>query len=174
MPSSPPGPSATPLSTDRLLLEPLAVGHAEEMLPVLADPLLYAYTGGEPPSAAALRKRYERQVGGASPDGSEGWLNWIIRLRSTGAAAGFGQATLERDDQGMLTAEVAWLIGTAHQRQGFAREAAAAIVAWLRAEGVATVLAHIHPDHDASRSVARAIGLVDSGALDDGEQRWIG
>ena len=51
---------------------------------------------------------------------------------------------------------VAWTIGTAFQRQGFATEAGGALLPWLRASiGDATIVAWIHPDHLASQAVAR-------------------
>jgi hypothetical protein len=40
-------PLAPVLSTERLLLEPLRVEHAEEMAPLLDDRRLHAFTGGE-------------------------------------------------------------------------------------------------------------------------------
>ena len=46
--------SAPVLVTARFALEPLVVAHAREMVAVLADPALYRFTGGEPPSPAAL------------------------------------------------------------------------------------------------------------------------
>ena len=76
-----------PIETERLVLEPLAPRHADEMAVVLADASLYRYTGGHAPSADDLRRRYELQAGGRSPDGTALWLNWIVRERSTGAAA---------------------------------------------------------------------------------------
>lgn len=42
-------PTAERLETERLILEPLRIEHAEEMVLVLGDRRLYAYTGGEPP-----------------------------------------------------------------------------------------------------------------------------
>ncbi len=121
-------PAADARATPRLLLEPLTTAHTAELLPVLADPALYAFTGGAPPTAEELRARHTRQAAGASPDGSEGWLNWVLRLRDTGAVAGFVQDTLTRDGD-VLAADLAWLVGTAAQGRGLASEAAAAVVA---------------------------------------------
>ncbi len=55
-----------------------------------------------------------------------------------------------------------------------ARDAAGAMVAWLREQGVATVVAHVHPDHRASQGVARAVGLTPTVITVDGEVRWQG
>jgi RimJ/RimL family protein N-acetyltransferase len=155
----------------RLDLEPLRVAHAEEMAPLLDDPRLHAFTGGEPASRSNLRERYQRLVGGQSPDGPQRWLNWVVRQRGDGRAVGTVQATVTQQDQA-LTAEVAWVVTTEHQGQGYAQEAAQILVAWLREHGVETVMAHVHPDHQASQGVARAIGLTATTALFDGEVRW--
>jgi hypothetical protein len=43
--------------------------------------------------------------------------------------------------------------------------------AWLREQGVATVVADVHPDHRASQGVARAVELTPTGITVDGEIR---
>jgi RimJ/RimL family protein N-acetyltransferase len=161
------------MSTRRLLLEPLRVGHAEEMAEVLADPALYAFTGGEPPGVEELRRRYRRQVAG-SPDPAVTWCNWVLRLRESGHAAGYVQATVVRDAPGGPEAEVAWVVGTGWQGRGLAAEAARALVGRLREEdaGVRTVVAHVHHGHGASAAVAAAAGLTPTDRIEDGEVRW--
>lgn len=42
--------------TTSIALRPLSVTDAPEMAAVLADPELYRYTGGEPPSVAGLER----------------------------------------------------------------------------------------------------------------------
>lgn len=153
------------LATDRLVLAPLRVADAEAMAPVLADPDLYAFTGGSPPDVPALRARYRSQVAGPA-DGSAVWHNWIIRL--VDQPVGFVQATVVGTD-----ADVAWVIGTPWQRLGIASEASACMCAWLRTSGVQRITAHVHPAHVASQVVAERLGLHDTGVLDDeGEAVW--
>jgi RimJ/RimL family protein N-acetyltransferase len=166
-------PAAEPIETARLTLEPLRVDHAGEMREVLGDPALYGYTGGKPPSLDELRTRYAMQAVGRSPDARHGWLNWIARDRDTAAAVGIVQATLGRS-AGHLEAEIAWIIGVPYQRRGFAIEAATGMVKWLRDHGVQTFTAHIHPDHTASMSVARRLGLTATDVIEGGETRWEG
>lgn len=158
----------------RLELEPLRVEHAQEMAPLLDDVGLHTYIGGRPATLAQMQERYRRQVVGRSPDGSQLWLNWVARRRDDGCAVGTLQATVTKGTAGQdgPTVEVAWLVATAYQGQGYAREAAQVLVTWLRAHGVATVLAHVHPQHAASRSVAQAIGLIETTTIVDGETRW--
>lgn len=158
------GPGADRIVTARLELAPLAVSDAEEMVAVLGDERLYAFTGGRPPTLAELRARYARLVVGRSPDGTEQWRNWIVRL-GDGRAVGTVQATIT--DTGRA-AEVAWVIAMAWQGQGLAAEAAEE----LEAGGVQTITAHVHPDHHASAAVAARAGLAATGELHDGERVW--
>jgi RimJ/RimL family protein N-acetyltransferase len=162
---------ASCLGSQRLVLEPLRPEHADELAPVFDDISLHRFIGGEPLSAEQLRARFERQLAGRSPDGTESWLNWALRERATGRAVGTVQATVTRCDQGPV-AELAWVIGAADQGRGFAKEAARLTAAWLRGRGVGSLRAHIHPDHRASIAVARSIGLRPTDVVKDGELRW--
>ncbi|MGN5636427.1 GNAT family N-acetyltransferase [Streptomyces sp. AC154] len=159
----------TPFPTPRLDALPLRVDHADEMAAVLSDPALHTFTGGAPQDAEALRSRYARQTAG-SPDPAERWWNWVLRVRGDGRLAGYVQATV---DVTGARAEIAWVIGTAWQGRGYAKEAAAGLVAHLLAGGaVRTLVAHIHPDHTASEAVAASAGLARTGEWEDGEARW--
>ena len=159
------------LETERLVLEPLRVAHAEEMAPVLTDPALHEFIGGRPESVDELRARYRRQVRGESDDRTERWCNWVLRRRDTGVLAGTVQATVLRD-RSRVMAEVAWVVGVEHQGQGLAREAAVAMALWLRSQGATELVAHVHPEHGASAGVARALGLHPTEQVEDGETRW--
>jgi RimJ/RimL family protein N-acetyltransferase len=106
-------------------------------------------------------------VAGHSPDGSETWLNWLLRRRDTGELVGSLQATVSG-----ATAELAWVVAVPHQGRGYAREAAEAVQGRLRATGVSGFVAHIHPEHAASAGVARALGLAPTDTVVDGEIRW--
>jgi RimJ/RimL family protein N-acetyltransferase len=159
---------ATRLESERLIIDPLRIEDAEELAPLLGDPALYAFTGGGPPGTTELRERFARQVGGASPDGRDLWLNWVVRERASGRAVGMLQATVKP----RMIAEMAWVIGTEHQGYGFAREGALVLAGWLRAAGVLRLRAHIRAGHRASEAVASAIGLAPTGTLVDGEVRW--
>ena len=158
-----------PLHTARLDLVPLAVEHAEEMAAVLSDPALHMYIGGTPSTPEALRARYERLVAG-SPDPSVTWLNWVLRLRADGCLTGTVQATVA-EDQGL--AEIAWVVGTPWQGRGIASEAARELVGRLgQRAGIRTVVAHIHPGHRASATVAATAGLSPTEEEQEGEVRW--
>lgn len=166
------------LRTERLDLEPVSPAHADEMVDLLADRGLYVFYADEAsPSLDELRTRYSRWAAGGSPDGRETWCTWILRLRSTSACVGFVQATVRVEDR---TAELAWVVGTAYQGRGLAREAAAAVrdavlvgTHATGADAAARVEAHIAPGNTASEAVAQAIGLHPTPDHDaDGERLW--
>jgi RimJ/RimL family protein N-acetyltransferase len=160
----------TTIVTKRLSLMPLRAEDAEEMAAVLGDERLHEFIGGEPDTITGLRERYARLVAG-SPARDKLWLNWVVRRRSDAQRIGTVQATLTMSD-GESTANVAWVIGVDWQSQGFASEAARALVGWLRQHGADNVVAHIHPDHQASATVAMRAGLQPTDEQADGERVW--
>lgn len=156
----------TMLTTERLSLTPLVLADADEMVDVLADPALGAFTGDEPPALDELRRRYAILEGRRDPGSDATWLNWIVRI--DGEAIGYVQATVRASE-----AFLAWLIAVPHQSRGFATEAAGAVAAWLARElGVSELRATIRDDHIASRGVARGIGLAPTEGWIDGERVW--
>jgi RimJ/RimL family protein N-acetyltransferase len=156
--------------TERLLLAPLVPGDADEMTEVLADPALHRFTGGRPATRQELRTRYAALAAGSGPAG-EVWRNWIVRRRADSRPVGTVQATITRDPAGW-TATIAWVIGVPWQGQGYAAEAARALVGWLARREAREIVAHIHPDHTASARVAARAGLHPTPDLVDGEQVW--
>jgi len=162
-----------PLRSARLDLEPLRVEHAAEAAVVFDDARLHRYIGGAPAGEQELRRRYARQVAGRSSDGRELWLNWMVRHRASGTLVGTVQATVRPRPRGGGAAELAWTVATPQQRRGYAREAAGAMVTWLRDCGVDRFVAHVHPEHRASIGVARALGLTPTATIVDGEIRWV-
>jgi RimJ/RimL family protein N-acetyltransferase len=140
------------------------------MVTVLGDVRLHEYTGGRPAPLEELRETYTRLVSGPGRPG-ELWLNWVVRRRGDSQPVGTVQATVvERD--GRSTAYVAWVTGVAWQGRGYASEAATALVGWLLEQGADEIVAHIHPSHRASATVARRAGLEPTEEESDGEQVW--
>ena len=160
------------IQTCRLLFEPLCVGACRRDGPSSAGPRACTPTSaaGHPISTSFGRATNVR-VPGTRQTGREGWLNWIIREGDQRTAIGAAQATLRIEPNG-LSAELSWLIGVAHQRLGYATEAARAIKEWLAVSGVDRFVAYIHPDHAASASVARHLGLTPTADIRGGEIRW--
>lgn len=161
-----------PIRTERLLLLPLLVEHAEEMAAALADPRLHTFIGGSPADPQALRARYERLVAG-SPDPAVAWCNWVIQLADQERLVGTVQATVSGPADERL-AEIAWVVGTPWQGRGIATEATRALIGWLGQRRVDLVIAHIHPEHRESAAVATAAGLAPTDVVHEGEIRWTG
>ncbi|MGG2459293.1 GNAT family N-acetyltransferase [Streptomyces sp. RGM 3693] len=162
--------TAQAISTGRLDLLPLHVEHAEEMATVLSDPALHTFIGGSPDTPQVLRSRYQRITAG-SPDPAVSWLNWVIRLRHETCLTGTVQATISPSGHGPI-AEIAWVVGTPWQGRGIATEAARGLIDWLSQQPVQTVIAHIHPAHQASAAVATAAGLTPTDEWHEGEIQW--
>lgn len=160
----------TTITTERLSLVPLRAEDAAEMVAVLGDERLHQFIGGRPATLTELTDRYARLADGSSnPD--EAWLNWILRRRTDSQPIGTVQATLILDDD-RRTARVAWVVGVDWQNQGFASEAARALVSWLWHQGAHAVVALIHSDNQASATVATRAGLQPTDDEEDGEQVW--
>ncbi|KXV21748.1 acetyltransferase [Gluconobacter japonicus] len=85
----------------------------------LSDNRAYQFIPDEPPvSLEALRDRYVFLSEGGNSDGTEIWLNWVIRQAVDQKAVGYTQATLTAEE-----AIVAYHIFPAYWRQGIAAEA---------------------------------------------------
>lgn len=139
-----------------------------DMVTLLLDQELYEFTGGQPPTLDQLTRRYALMCGGSRQE-TEQWHNWILRHRESLDPIGHVQATVTA-----YRVEVAWTIGLAWQRQGFAREAASAMAHWLTNNGAPSSLAAwVHPDHASSHSIAEFLGMSLTNDVDeDGEQLW--
>jgi RimJ/RimL family protein N-acetyltransferase len=149
---------------------PLRPEDADEMAALLGDERLHEFIGGQPATLPELRNRFARLAAGSSkPD--EVWLNWIVRRRADSQPVGTVQATLTTRS-GRQSAHVGWVSGVEWQNQGFASEAAQALVGWLREQGVDEIVAHVHPDHRASARVAARAGLYPTDDEVEGEQVW--
>ena len=156
------------IETERLVLSPVRVEDAGEMATVLADPALYAFTGGAPETTAELAARYTRWVAGA-PEPDQTWINLVVRERTTGAAVGYVQATVNPG-----SADIAWVIGRHWQRNGYASEATNGLIAWLvTAFDIAIVRAMIRADHVASHGVAKRVGMVRTADEVRSEEVWL-
>lgn len=157
------------LSTLRLRLDPMMASHAKAMFPILSDTQLYKFTGDEPPeSEISLETRYRYLESRKSPDEEQLWLNWLVILEETATPIGYVQATVSEN-----YADVAWVIGSEWQSNGYASEAALSIVQLLGANGVKTIRACINPDHVASQRVAGYAGFSKSDLVECDEDVWV-
>lgn len=158
------------ITTERLVLVPLQAEDADELCDLLYDDRLHEFIGGRPGSRLELHDRFILLSAG-SPRSGETWMNWVARRRFDSQAVGTMQATVRVVD-GRQVARLGWMIGVEWQNQGFASEAAVALVKWVRRQGVEDIGANIHPDHDASAAVAVRAGLHQTEEEFEGERVW--
>ena len=115
------------LTARGITLEPQFAAHAPAMFEVLSDPAIYEFENHPPTSVAELRKRFRRLESRTSPDRSQQWLNWVIRLHS-GDVAGYVQATVH---PGGRTA-IAYVLGSRYWGKGIASRSVRAMIGELR------------------------------------------
>jgi len=143
------------LRAGELALEPQVAAHAPELFPLLSDESLYTFTDDKTPvSLDWLRSRFARLESRRSPDGSQHWLNWVVRDRG-GMAVGYVQATVAGDG-----ADIAYVIGRPYWRRGYAFAACVAMIAELAAVyGVRRVTATVDRRNTASLALLKKLGL---------------
>jgi [ribosomal protein S5]-alanine N-acetyltransferase len=150
--------SMSPIESHSLCLEPLVAAHAEEMFRPMAAAAIYDYMPEkQPTSTTALRERYARLEKGYSADGSERWLNWVVRLKSR-QCAGFVQATIYPH----LTADFAFAFAPEYWGRGVAYEACGAILPLLgRDFDVRALFATVDPKNSRSVRLLQRLGFVE-------------
>lgn len=103
--------------------------------------------------------------------GPEGWIEWNQRnyaehgfglwVVETHAGAFVGDCGLTMQEvEGEWRVEAGWHVRSALRRQGYAAEAATAVLTAARDAGMAHLIAIIRPDNLASQGVATRIGMV--------------
>ncbi len=104
-------------------LEPQTAAHAEAMFAVLSDPEIYTYENEPPSSLEWLQTRFTKLETRRSADGTEHWLNWVIRLPNS-ELAGYVQATVGQDGG----AGIAYVLSSTYWGHGLARRAVEAMM----------------------------------------------
>ncbi len=153
------------ISVGGIVLEPQVAGHAAEMFDVLSDPAIYEFENAPPESRDLLADRFKRLESRVSPDGTEQWLNWVIRL-PTGTLAGYVQATVTRDG----TAHIAYELSSRFWRQGIGSAAVAGMLAELTASyGVFNFVATLKERNYRSLGLLTRLGFERDGPGDGDE-----
>ena len=140
------------LQSARLWLEPQTALHAPAMFEVLGDPAIYTYENQPPVSLEALTRRFARLEVRQSPDGSEQWLNWVLRQRSDGELIGYVQATVQADGRALVAYELA----SHHWGRGLGSEAVQAMLDELAGSEPARPVRPVRPVHQALAIFKRA------------------
>jgi RimJ/RimL family protein N-acetyltransferase len=145
------------ITSARLVLEPVTPAHAAAMFSGLQDKRAYRYMPEEPPETVdALQARYANLATGLSPDGTELWLNWMVRHGPD--YVGYVQATVINAAQAVL---VAYHIFPEMWRRGYGREAVAAMLAAVTARhGLVEARAYIDTRNTASIALVESLGFT--------------
>ncbi len=151
------------LSAAELTLEPLETNHAEAMFELLSDVEIYRYLDYPPPSSIEyLRGVYARLEARRSPDGSEDWLNWVIRPVGR-PLVGYVQATVASN----RSAYVAYVLGSKYWGLGYAQKAMHAMLEHLAsAYGVDRCLATVEAGNQRSIHLLERLGFHGAAALE--------
>ena len=145
------------LATAHLVLEPLTVAHAEEMFDVLSDEAIYRYLDETAPASVEhVRSVYAKREARRSPDGNEGWLNWVVRAPGQ-QLVGLVQATVFAPD----SAWIAYVFSRKHWGRGYAHEATESMLAHLaEAYGVRRYLATVEVENEPSIRLLERLGFL--------------
>jgi len=155
------------LATDRLDVRRWREGDAARVLDIHSRPEVTRWLGDGPPVLLAdLDAARERVAADARVAETPGLGHWAVEVRATGVVAG---SVMLVHLPGSSDVQVGWHLHPDSQGHGYAREAAAAVLAHGRTVHD-EVWALTHLDNYPSQAVARAIGMTDLGVTD----RWYG
>lgn len=145
------------LESERLTLEPLVEEHAALTFDLWQDEHLYTFIPFTPPAdVASLERRYRMLSGRRSPDGTEEWLNWFVRERSSSAYVGLIQVTISSG----VSAYLAYFTFTPYWGRGYANEACRAALHFLFESGVQEIVAEIDTRNIASIRLIEKLGFT--------------
>jgi RimJ/RimL family protein N-acetyltransferase len=143
------------LTTPDFSLEPLVAAHAAGMFVVLGDPAIYEFENQPPPSEEWLAGRYRKLEARCSPDGTQRWLNWVIRLHG-GELAGYVQATVLPDGASLIAYE----LSSRHWRRGIGSTAVSTMLAELEGSyGVGLFVAILKQENYRSLGLLRSLSF---------------
>lgn len=160
-------PIIDPIQTSRLMVRAVGIDDLPDLLEINGDPAVTHFL----PYATWQ-----------TLDDARAWFERMCALVETGSARQMvivrradakivGTALLFKYDEGSARAELGYVIGRAHWRQGYAREALRALLAHAF-EGLhlRRIEAEVNPDNVASDALLRALGFVHEGFL---RERWV-
>jgi RimJ/RimL family protein N-acetyltransferase len=156
------------LETRRLVVRPWSHDEAPRLLDIQSRIEVVKWLGdGEPVLMKDLDEAHERIDRYAVRSETPPLGFWAVEVKETGQVAGSVLLlTLPNDDHGEV--EVGWHLHPDSWGQGYATEAAAAVIGYGFAGGLPEVYAITHTTNEASQAVCRRLGLDDLGVM----ERW--
>lgn len=162
-----PFPTLESITSDRLRLRPVQASDLPDLMAVNGDPAVTSFL-----PYATWRSMAD----------AEAWLTRMEALAATGSALQLvivrsvdakvvGTALVFKFDEASRRVELGYVIGRAHWRQGYAKEALAALVSHAVAGwGIRRFEAEVNPDNQGSNALLRSLGFVHEGHL---RERWV-
>ena len=153
------------LATERTVLRPWHPDEAGRLLDIRRRPEVARWLGDPTPwtdldQAHEAIERWAVRTRAQAPLGA-----WAIVPNDLGVPVGTASmARLPNDD---VEVEIGWNLHPDAVGHGWAREAAAAVLARAFEHGLARVWAIMWPHNERSAAVARAIGMIDLGVRPD-------
>ena len=93
--------------------------------------------------------------------------DWMARLMESKARDIVGHCGFHGPPDVIGRAEIGYTVFTKYRGQGFAKEAAGALVDWAFAQGQREVFATVSPNNQPSLAVVRSLGFIQVGTQDD-------
>jgi RimJ/RimL family protein N-acetyltransferase len=155
------------LETERLLIRPWRHEDADRLLDVLSRLEVVKWLGdGEPQLMKDLDEAHARIDRYTERDAPPLGM-WAVERRSDGLVLGTVLLlTLPNAEHGEV--EIGWHLHPDAWGQGYASEAAGAVLAHGFTAGLPEIIAVSHTDNDASKAVMGRIGMTDRGIV----ERW--
>jgi ribosomal-protein-alanine N-acetyltransferase len=151
------------ITTTRLLLRDVAADDEAALLVLEADPALYRYRDSSPPPEEEIRAFFRQTLDVPALDPRPAYRLAII-LPADRRLIGMVSLTITNRELGQ--AELGYRLGPASWGQGYASEAAQALVDFgFAAVGLHRIYALCHPDNIGSRRVMEKIGMRYEGHL---------
>jgi [ribosomal protein S5]-alanine N-acetyltransferase len=144
------------IDTARLTLRPFTTDDAAFIVELLNSPGWHRWIGDRKVRTIDDAQTYLRN-GPIKQQAEHGYALWAIDRRDDGTTV--GMCGLVRRE-GLPDADIGYALLPQHERQGYAREAALATLAFaFDSAGLQSVLAITHPDNAASSRLLESIGL---------------
>lgn len=164
-------PKNLPLETQRLTLREMTAGDYDALYAVLGDSDImqhypYTFTEARVQQWIAVNQRRYRE---------HGFGLWAVCLKETGEMIGDCGLTLQNIN-GRQRAEIGYHIARAHQRQGYAKEAARACLGWTFTHTTfGVVYSYMRKENLPSIATAKANGmrLMEEYTDEDGQQMLV-
>ena len=154
MPFSPRSAMSPSLGTPRMRLDAFTADDAADLHELFADPHTHAIGSGPFTALAQTQQWIDNRV---TAQRDHGLCWYALRCSDTGTLV--GNCGMLRGRASVAEPEIGYLIRASHQRQGYATEAATAVLQECRAAGLTRVWASVRPHNTASCRIARRLGM---------------